>query len=358
MNKVLEYFNRLNNNEEILKKKITVAGWQFNYEHLLISGITPYLFEELEIIEHIAKEKNENRDLRIKPKVYITVHDTGDTLKTHNAKFWSNAVYKELLPDAKTKYAASFQYVVGNDGIYHNIPDNEVAYHAGDTTQFDYNLYNSGVKAADKCILSIDKDGYYTINDERTLIKAPLFEKEIDGKLVTRICTIDDINDQGICMALDDEYFYIGETYFNKTYEKIANRGGNNNSIGIETCVNEGSNIHLSMQRCAKLVAKLLDENNLDISDIKQHHFFSGKNCPQTFRINDLWEYYLHLVEIECEVREFIKEGYSIKLIPHSEYLEPNGILTKLPKSVKGIKYTIETTKDGVVDSLSYFKLL
>ena len=112
------------------------------------------------------------------------------------------------------------------------------------------------------------------------------------------------------------------------------------------------------MQRCAKLVAKLLDENNLDISDIKQHHFFSGKNCPQTFRINDLWEYYLHLVEIECEVREFIKEGYSIKLIPHSEYLEPNGILTKLPKSVKGIKYTIETTKDGVVDSLSYFKLL
>ena len=47
MNKVLEYFNRLNNNEEILKKKITVAGWQFNYEHLFISGITPYLFLDL-----------------------------------------------------------------------------------------------------------------------------------------------------------------------------------------------------------------------------------------------------------------------------------------------------------------------
>ena len=58
----------------------------------------------------------------------------------------------------------------------------------------------------------------------------------------------------------------------------------------------------------------------------------------------------LDIIRTARTVREFIKEGYSIKLIPHSEYLEPNGILTKLPKSVKGIKYTIETTKDDVVE--------
>lgn len=260
--------------------------------------------------------------------------------------------------DSKEPYKASFQYVVGNDGIYHNIPDNEVAYHAGDTTQFDYNLYNTGVKISDKFELGIDSESYYTINGERTLVKAPLFEKEIDGKIVTRVCTIEDINDQGICMAVDDEYFYLGETYFNKTYEKIANRGGNNNSIGIETCVNEGTNIYLSFARCAKLVAKLLDENDLEIYDIKQHHYFSGKNCPQTLRENGLWEHFLHLVEIERTVREFVKEGYSIKLIPHSEYLEPNGILTKLPKCVKGIEYSVETTKDGVTESYKFVKLV
>lgn len=358
MNKVLEFFDKLNNEETILKKKIQVAGWKFYFDHMLLSGITPYLFEELDITEHIAREKNENRDLRVKPKVYITIHDTGDTDKKHNAKFWSDTVYKEMWVDSKEPYKASFQYVVGNDGIYHNIPDNEVAYHAGDTTQFDYNLYNTGVKISDKFELGIDSESYYTINGERTLVKAPLFEKEIDGKIVTRVCTIEDINDQGICMAVDDEYFYLGETYFNKTYEKIANRGGNNNSIGIETCVNEGANIYLSFARCAKLVAKLLDENDLEIYDIKQHHYFSGKNCPQTLRENGLWEHFLHLVEIERTVREFVKEGYSIKLIPHSEYLEPNGILSKLPKCVKGIEYSVETTKDGVTESYKFVKLV
>ena len=150
MNKVLEFFNKLNNTEEIFKKEIVVCGWQKIYKDILISPIAPYLFEDLNIKEHIAKEKNENRDQRIKPKVYITIHDTGDTGPKHNAKFWSDTVYKEMWVDTKEPYKASFQYVVGNDGIYHNIPDNEVAYHAGDTTQYDYTLYNTGVKISDK----------------------------------------------------------------------------------------------------------------------------------------------------------------------------------------------------------------
>lgn len=358
MNKVLEYFNKLNNTEEVFKKEIVVCGWQKIFKQTMISSITPYLFESLDIKEHIAKEKNENRDLRVKPKVYITVHDTGDTGAKHTAKFWSDTVYKEMWVDTKEPYKASFQYVVGNDGIYHNIPDNEVAYHAGDTTQYDYTLYNTGVKVSDKFELGISEDSFYTINGEKTTVPAPMFEKEVDGKIIKRVCTVDDINDQGICMAVDDEYFYLGETYFNKTYEKIANRGGNNNSIGIETCVNEGTNVWLSFMRCAKLVAKLLDENDLEIYDIKQHHFFSGKNCPQTLRVNNLWEYFLHLVSVEKDILEFVKEGYQIKLIPHSEYLEPNGVLTKLPKCVKGIEYTIETTKDGVVESYKYVKLV
>ena len=72
----------------------------------------------------------------IKPKYYITVHDTGDADPTHTAKFWSNTVRDEYWEQGK--YACSYQYVVGNDGTYHNIPDEEVAYHAGDGTKFDY----------------------------------------------------------------------------------------------------------------------------------------------------------------------------------------------------------------------------
>ena len=64
------------------------------------------------------------------------------------------------------------------------------------------------------------------------------------------------------------------------------------------------------------------------------------------------------LDEILIMLTKISKEGYQIKLIPHSEYLEPNGVLTKLPKCVKGIEYTIETTKDDIVESYKYVKLV
>ena len=56
-----------------------------------------------------------------------------------------------------------------------------------------------------------------------------------------------------------DGKYYIGETYYSSTYEKISNRGGNNNSIGIESCITVGTDIYLTWQKTAKLVAKLLN---------------------------------------------------------------------------------------------------
>ena len=41
--------------------------------------------------------------------------------------------------------------------------------------------------------------------------------------------------------------------YFNNTYKKIANRGGNNNGIGMEVCINEGADIYLNWQLSAKI---------------------------------------------------------------------------------------------------------
>lgn len=70
------------------------------------------------------------------------------------------------------QYHASFQYVVGNDGIYHNIPDNEIAYHAGDGTQFDYKLYYTGIKKQRDCKVTIKK-GYYYINHQNTNVLVP-----------------------------------------------------------------------------------------------------------------------------------------------------------------------------------------
>ena len=125
----------------------------------------------------------------------------------------------------------------------------------------------------------------------------------------------------------------------------IANRGGNNNSIGIESCINEGTNIYYTWQKTAKLVANLMYNNNLAIDDVKQHHYYSGKNCPQTMRMNDMWDYFLSLVQVEYQALLLIKEGYNFKLITDSRFINGNGIVTT-KEILKPLKYQIEITKE------------
>jgi N-acetylmuramoyl-L-alanine amidase CwlA len=145
----------------------------------------------------------------------------------------------------------------------------------------------------------------------------------------------EDINDMGVLCKLIDGKYYIGETYVNSTYHKIANRGGNNNGIGMEISVSEKSDIFRNFQLASKLCAYLLDEYNLTYDDIKQHHYFSGKDCPMTIRKNNLWNYFMHLVETEKNIRDYTKEGYQFKLIPLSKNVKENGRVTNLEEDTK-----------------------
>lgn len=320
MNEAIKYFQNLFK-EKPFEKEITVYGWQYNYQYQLISSICPYLFDELKIIENFASLNNQNRDGRIKEKKYIVIHDTGETSIGTNAKFWSNVVKTQNLNG--NIYKASFQYVVGNDGIYHNIPDNEVAYHAGDTTEYDYCLYDTAIKETKNCNLTVE-NGFYFINGINTNIS--LNNQTLQTK---------DLNDFGILIKKQNGRFYLGETYYNQTYQKIANRGGNNNGIGIEICINQNDDIYLNYHLVAKLIVKLLKEFNLTIDDIKPHHFFSGKNCPQTIRENHLWDEFIKMVEVEKDVDELISKGYQIKLIPISDNILKNGRIINLSKPLK-----------------------
>lgn len=348
MNEVLEYFKSII--KKPFEKEIHVYGWQKEYDRLIISSVCNYLFESLDVIENIAPITNENREGIKKTKYYVTVHDTGDALKSHTAKFWSEAVYNEAWEGGT--YACSYQYVVGNDGIYHNIPDDEIAWHAGDSTRFDYHLYETVVTGENKYpIITISEDGFYEIDGNKSILKAPRAIKTKDGNIIyDRICETKDINDEGVLCKLIDGRYYIGKTYYNAGFGKIANRGGNNNSIGIESCINEGSDIYLTWQRTAKLVAKILLNNNLTIDDVKQHHYFSGKNCPQTIRMNNMWTHFLDLVKCEFEVLKFINKGYEIKLKPLSDSVLENGRI----KTNNNIKFSITVTFDGITETMDF----
>lgn len=315
-------------NHEIKEKIIRVFGWEdegrSSYDYTLIPSVSKYLFEDLEIIEAYIDPKLENRPGIIKESTkYITIHDTA------GARTGSGAV-------AHMKYVTnggggtSWHYSIGNDGIFKHLPHEEVAYHAGDGSR-TYTLTNSEVKATKICPdIDISSDGYYVLNNEKTTILVPTNEGIILSK--------DDINDLSIEIQIIDGYYYIGNTWYSKTYKLIGNGGGNRNSIGIESCIDRGSDLYLTWQRLAKLVASLLLEENLDLDAVVQHHYFSGKDCPMTMRRAKMWDHFLDLVEVEYFVLTCMND-YEIKINPLSNNINSNGRVTQLTN--QSLKYEL-----------------
>lgn len=134
---------------------------------------------------------------------YIVIHETG------NRASGANAANHGAFLTSGSSGTTSWHYTVDEKEIYHHIPDNEVAWHAGDGVDGDGNLHG----------------------------------------------------------------------------------------IGVELCVNKDGNFEKTMKNAARLTAALLEAYDLELEDVKQHHDFSGKNCPQTIREQDRWEEFIKMVK-------------------------------------------------------------
>ena len=324
-----------------------------NWDYLLLPSVSKFLFEDINIINNFAPVGQVNRPGTKYEKHYICVHDTGD----HNfgAFQWSETVKTAKI--GNRDYVASFQYVVGNDGYYHNIPDDEVAHHAGDghTEESIFGLISTGIYIQTKKIdeiekpkVEVDEEGYFTINGERTKVKAPLNSTD------NSILKTKDINDLGIYCTLEEagkhKYEYIlGRTWYNPIYEKISNYGGNLNSIGIEACINHDTDVYFTWQKVAKLVAKLMKENSLTIDAVVQHHYFSGKNCPQTTRTANLWDYFKSLVLAEYQMLNYKNLGFTFEFKSEDEkYVNEKGRVILKAETPTFVHYSITVRdKDG-----------
>ena len=325
LEEVMDYISTIVNKKSDIKD-IRVWALEQSYNHQLKPSVAKYLFEDINMVENIAPIENENRPGDVHEKVYICVHDTGDF--SFNAQQWSNIVYTNKIGDRA--YDVSYQYIVGNDGYYHNIPDNETAWHAGDGTRpasyfYEYptNLFGTNEKPH----VSISPDGNYTLDGQISNITAPTK----NGQILTE----EYINDLGIFTSIKDGQYYIGNTWYSSSYDKIANKGGNVNSIGIESCVNKGSDIYLTMQRLAKLVAFKVDEYNLGFDRIVQHHYFSGKDCPQTMRTEGYWNHFLDLVKVEYQMLKYKQLGFKIEFESYNpDYVDKLGRVIKRGKRI------------------------
>ena len=306
----------------------------------------------------------------------------------------------------------SIHYVTGNKGsdsngatseVYQTLDHAHGAWHAGDSNSRYYSnstVYDedglkrfmwipTGVAYDDVDLLDIvwtaSDDFYFEINGKKTTIKLPdtynYKERNTDHiyNADGTISSQDDLtfswakfsgrtpesffNDQGFAVKVIDGQYYMGPTWwsYGQVVEgRICAVGGNQNSIGIESCVNEGSDLWLTWQISAQLIAKLLTDNNLTVDRVKGHHFFDGKDCPQPLLENDLeiWYEFIELVQAEYDLLNKFA-GATIEFESHNpEYIDNQGRVIAVPEFTTSVSYTIKVTYNGKTESITLSSVL
>ena len=309
---------------------------------------------------------------------FITVHYTGNMASGADAA--ANASY------FATNGSTSIHYTTGNDGVYYCMDESKAAWHAGDSGALaevgEFKWIPSGVKVGANDPMypnfTISNDFYYEINGQKTTIKMPSpwnYSSRGTDHILNADGTISSnssykstafsnrtpesfINDQSLPFKIVGDEYYMGTTWwaYTQVYEgRICSTGGNRNSIGIESCVNEGSDLWFTWQKTAQLVADIMVRHNLDITRVRGHHFYTAKNCPQPMLENDLeiWYEFLELVEAEYELLTKYS-GYEVTMVSNNPDIVDNcGRVIKQPAETTCVTYTITFTKDGQSKSIT-----
>lgn len=113
---------------------------------------------------------------------------------------------------------------------------------------------------------------------------------------------------------VDDEMAIQTHSHDFKIWHAGDGRGkGNTQSISIEICVNSDGDYIQSVENGAKLAAMILKEENIDISNMVQHNYWSGKDCPHEIRYGKdgiTWTDFVNKVKNYLEDDEEVKEEY------------------------------------------------
>ncbi|MDN6342376.1 MAG: N-acetylmuramoyl-L-alanine amidase [Lactococcus lactis] len=86
----------------------------------------------------------------------------------------------------------------------------------------------------------------------------------------------------------------------NKSAYHAGSYKGNTESIGVEHCVNSDANYKKVLQNGAELVADIMKKENIPLSRVVQHNYWSGKNCPTQLRAGKAgisWSDYKKMVQ-------------------------------------------------------------
>ena len=277
---------------------------------------------------------------------FVTVHDTA----TLSGNVQSIASYMAT-------GGTSIHYTTGNKQILQVVPEEYIAYHAGDGTGVQFQWYASGVMASgvDPYDWStypkfdLIKDGstyYFSINGQKSKIAAPTG----NGSRTISNPSKANLPDLGPVWKIVNGEYYLGTTWVDFSQMAIGcigSHGGNNNSIGIEMCVSTSANNQFdTYMRTAQLVADICIRNNLDLTRVKQHNTWTGKNCPQCLRAGGNWWEFMDMVRVEYIMMKDY-DDITVELTTNSDIIDSTGLVVKAPETTTVVEYTI-TVSDGI----------
>lgn len=315
---------------------LTVPNLNISYAYNadIIESVNDILFADfvLDSRYYDVLKIGEKNDGEMEKIEYITVHYTGNPNAGADAD--NNASYFNEL-----SYSASIHYVTGRTNVdnpnggytdadyraFNVLNEKYAGWHASGYGYGPHEWIKTGIKYSvndpKTPVISINRKSFFTINGKPTTVMVP----DRQGLTVsgpsfrTYGASYPVFNKQGIaCTVIDGEYC-IGNTYWNPEYKNmLSNIGGNLCSIGIESCVDEGSDLMHTWHLTAQLVARLMLKHNLDITRVQGHHFFAGKDCPQPLLENNmqLWDKFIEYVNAEYDViTKFRNEPLSFEIL-------------------------------------------
>ena len=328
-----------NNSSIFTRDDLGIGAGTPAYYYDVVGSVSKLLFEDYVVHDdYYLANPNNKSSLASGGIQFITVHYAADMPYSASAMLNGGrnlASYNQSCNNGASQ--ASWHYSVGNDGVWSCQSEAYGAWHAGSSKAMSW--YNTGVTTSKvgtdvyTTDVTLGSDGYFYIKGVKTTVK--------NTTGYTRL------NSMGLAVKLVGNEWQIGGCYYNSTYKYISSQGGNNNSIGMETSVREGSDLWLTWQYTAQLCAKLLLKYNLPIQRLVGHHFFSGKDCPQPMLANDLeiWYEFVELVAQEMALYQNYS-SYSISATSNSAYVNNRGRVTTLPNYSECVTYTV-TYKSG-----------
>ena len=327
----------------------------------MYGSVNNYLFDEFVIHRDYEDDAESytggHRSRRPTDQIeFVTVHDTATLTGTvvSIAQYMSSG-------------EVSIHYTTGNDKIYSVVPEKYIAYHAGDGTGTPFYWTNSNVTATENVAPEFDlynNAGKWclSLNGEKTNIEVPLSGYNSSGKLVTITNPSKKyLTNLGPTWKVENGKYYIGNMWvcFTQVAEgRISSFGGNNNSIGIEMCVNYTNDIYDTYQRTAQLVADILVRNGLDTTRVKQHNTWSGKNCPQVLIAGNYWEEFMDMVEMNYQLRLNYNDVKITMKSNNPDIVDNTGRVYNPPKTSTTVSYDVTVSCGDVSKTMTLYSYI